>query len=308
MKTILLLTILFSLQNFSYSQNPRVIIYDGKEYFKLPSDFNVGKAMFPGQYGQGYFDQFNLQDGDWLLMSSYEPVIHLPTLIGQIINSKPEGIWKTYSVNWDDTSSYVSAEFEFKNGIIEGIYRGYNNDRTLRSEYEMKNNVYHGESTHFFHNGNVSVNGRFEYGHKVGVWKFYNINGDLERIESYVESIPEEMKDVYSSHELFKETFYKENPQISGLVNLKPGYNGSWYNYRNGVTLFEKVYDNGLLVYVREYHDNGVIKAEGPCFGEPVEKEMSKLYNPNEENLKYYRTGTWKYYDKSGSLERVEEK
>lgn len=307
MKIILLISFLFLFSNFSLSQNSDIIVYDDRQYFRLPGDFDIGKAMYPSLYGEGYFEQFNLHDGDWILMSRSEGFENYPTLTGRILNSKPEGIWKMHSINWEDTTSCVTAEFQFRNGIIDGDYKGYFNDGKLRSVYEMKNNVYHGKSTHYSHNGNVTVSGMFEFGMKVGLWKYFNNDGELTGIESYVETIPADMKEVFSSPELFKEKFYRDDKSVTEEI-LRPGYDGVWINYHDRKILREKTYDNGLLVYYREFYPNGVVKLEGACKGEYPPKEMKKLYDPDEKYEAFVMTGTWIHRDETGSTIEVVER
>jgi antitoxin component YwqK of YwqJK toxin-antitoxin module len=301
MRSILLVYFLLAISNHAFSQDPPIKIYEGKEYYLLPDTFDVGKAMFPFVNPPGYFSQFNLQDGDWIKMTAYRGYENYPSLTGNIVSSNPEGTWTTYSINWDDTTSVISSTRIFRNGVLDGAYKYYFNDGSLQAEYMMKNDKYHGKMIHYTGSGHVTARGAYEFGMHVGEWQYFDNSGTLFKVESYVETIPEEMADVYLSPALFKETFFKNDRMIDELV-LKPGADGSWKQYHEGIIQLEKVYDNGLLVYVKEFYPNGIVKAEGPCMGEFPPRPQKRSYDPNERKDDYIRTGTWIYRDESGNV------
>lgn len=63
-------------------------------------------------------------------------------------------------------------------------------DGTPRSRGNYFDGRWHGASVHYHRNGQKSQEGRYWEGHKLGVWKYWNEEGELTGIDVYDEEIP----------------------------------------------------------------------------------------------------------------------
>jgi len=127
-------------------------------------------------------------------------------------------------------------------------------------------------------NGSVEV--YYKNNQRDGVYKAYNRkNGKLLGLGEYKEGNKSGKWYFFdeSSHLLFTEENIKENKEYTRMRD-------------DGVKVTPK-----FTSYVKNYYPNGVIKEEGQI-----------LYDEDVE-IDYYKTGTWKYYDKEGKLTETKE-
>lgn len=137
-------------------------------------------------------------------------------------------------------------------------------------------------------------------GKKVGLW--IENNG---LIEAYYKAGLKEG--------IFK-SYNRKNGKLSALGEFTEGKkSGTWYYFDEtshlilqeceieGNTSYTRMRDDGVEItpkftsYVKFYYPNGYIKEEGRV-----------LYSEDIE-IDYFKTGTWKYYDKQGKLEQTKE-
>lgn len=147
---------------------------------------------------------------------------------------------------------------------------------------------------------NNNINQKNDKGEKVGLW--VENNG---LIEAYYKA---GLKDG-----IFK-AYNRKNGKLSALGEFKEGKkSGTWYYFDEASILFlqefeikdntsyTRMRDDGVEItpkftsYVKFYYPNGYIKEEGRV-----------LYSEDIE-IDYFKTGTWKYYNKQGKLEQTKE-
>lgn len=72
--------------------------------------------------------------------------------------------------------------------IKNGKKLTYFEDGTLKTETEVDESLLeHGTHREYYPNGDIKVKGKFEKGVKKGVWKYYDMQGDIERKEDFDE-------------------------------------------------------------------------------------------------------------------------
>lgn len=134
-----------------------------------------------------------------------------------------------------------------------------------------------------YRNGSLFSIGEYYCNMKLGTWVYFYENGNINKIENY--SFPYH---DFTADNLYFDFTYSRKPEISGL-------------------------------YV-EYFESGNIKIEGhyKIYEIFANKDTTSIYNPDtfEEELhiiegeywipKSYKDGYWKYYNKDGSIMKVE--
>lgn len=294
---VLLLTLAID----AYSQ--RTFTYNSEQYYILPDTFysHIAASI---SYNAGYISSFNLPDGKWISLTKGE-LKDFPLATGTIANGHPEGIWYFYSVNWDDTTSYITSSVPFKKGIAEGDYFYFHNNGKVSGHYEVKGNKFHGKSLFYDQKGNLSLEGAHMYGNRSGTWKFYGYTGKLIRIESYLEQVPNVLRSSVLKQftEEGNDRVETETGMTKNLVYI-PYAEGPWITYDDeGKPAEEKTFSSGMVIYVKRYSD-GILVSEGETAGEIEPGPQKRSYSPPVE--KYIKKGVWKYYDKNGNLLRTE--
>jgi len=147
---------------------------------------------------------------------------------------------------------------------------------------------------------NNNINQKNDKGEKVGLW--VENNG---LIEAYYKA---GLKDgIYK-------TYNRKNGKLSALGEFSEGRpSGTWYYFDEAsILIFQEceikyntnyttMRDDGVEItpkftsYVKFYYPNGYIKEEGRV-----------LYFEDIE-IDYFKTGTWRYYNKQGKLEQTKE-
>lgn len=94
------------------------------------------------------------------------------------VNGKRDGDQITYHLNGN-----IKSIIPYKNGKIEGTIEWYNVDGTLIDQSEIKNGT--GRFVKYFENGNVQETGKLKNNLKVGEWKEYNKDKELEKVITY---------------------------------------------------------------------------------------------------------------------------
>src|SRR5690606_36355463 len=99
-----------------------------------------------------------------------------------------------------------------------------------------------------------------------GQWYSYDHNGHLVRFESYKENIPADSVEFYSDQDKYvrPETRVADVYDVFPNIEYLPSAEGIWTEYfLNGDLRSEKTYINGIMKYLKEYHENGQLKSEG---------------------------------------------
>lgn len=121
---------------------------------------------------------------------------------GDLVNKKPEGLWKYYHLNSDKImtlENYKNGKLEgeknvyynngqlaeksfYKNGLLEGVYTKYAENGKLIEESTYKKGELNGKASFYDGEGNLLVKGEYKRNKKVGMWETYE-NGKLVKTE-----------------------------------------------------------------------------------------------------------------------------
>lgn len=288
------------------SQDFEKVTYNGQEYFLLPKEFEPHKTGMVDQY-PNYINKYDLPDGDWIQFLPSMP--QYPYVIGQYKNGLAVGTWNFYSIDWDDTTSYVYLKAEYKNGKKNGRQYYYNSPDLLTQIFDFNDDLYHGEFISYNAQNIETVNGKFMYGIPVGKWVYHDHNGDLMRIENYKESIHHDSIDFYTDKNRYSvpEVRVADYKDRKYDIEYIPSAEGLWIEYdKDGTKKNEQLYVNGLLKYVKEFYPNGKISSEGSCIAaRNMDFPVKRSYDPDYPD-RYIKTGTWYYYDINGDLLKTE--
>ncbi|MBD3724354.1 MAG: hypothetical protein IE891_06125 [Flavobacteriaceae bacterium] len=125
---------------------------------------------------------------------------------GNLVNKKPEGLWKYYHLNSDKvmtlenykngklngeryvyyTNGQIAEKAFYKNDRREGKYYKYAENGNLIEESIYKNGELHGKASFYDGEGNLLVLGEYKKNVKVGIWETYE-NGKLVKKETAAE-------------------------------------------------------------------------------------------------------------------------
>jgi hypothetical protein len=68
--------------------------------------------------------------------------------------------------------------------IDEGIYKKfYAGTNLVQIEAKTKEGLLHGKYTEYYRNGKIKATGKYKHGLKTGTWKYYSLNGELQKKE-----------------------------------------------------------------------------------------------------------------------------
>ncbi|MGP9600900.1 hypothetical protein ACT3R9_14660, partial [Psychrobacter sp. AOP42-A1-21] len=130
-------------------------------------------------------------------------------------NNMPTGTWIHYYENGEKWQ-----EDTYVNGEAHGVIRGWNEDGVLtyqcRSEYGKKDGLCFRK---YNNDPNVySYIGEYQEGEKIGVWKAWNLDGSIEKIDFYGLIPPEAIKESLSQDQFEIFTFDVNADDIDDLV------------------------------------------------------------------------------------------
>lgn len=305
---ILITAFLFIFGTLSLSaQEFDKVTFEGEEYYLLPNDFEPYKSGLKDMY-PNYINNFNLPDGKWIQF--LRPFTEYPSVIGEYKNGLAVGTWKFYSIDWDDTTSYLYLTSEYTGGKRNGTQLYYSETGVLSQRIEFKGDHYHGKFISYNAQGVTLFDGQYLYGIPVGKWEIYNHNGVLYRTESHVESIPEDSIEFYRDKNRYRqpETRVAVFDDYNIYREYIPSAQGTWTEYYNdGNVRYEKTYTKGFMTYVKEYYENGIVKEEGGTIGaaDYSDYPVKRSYDPNMPDP-FIKNGMWYYYDETGKLIKTE--
>lgn len=152
----------------------------------------------------------------------------------------------------------------------------------------------------FHKNGNIESEGPYLNDLKNGYWKFYRFNGDLLRVEKWVNGELQEGAAEVAKVELKKEI----NPKTGKLSfkgafqNGKPTGVHRRYN-DEGEVISAEIYDQGIKLFEGIVDEEGRKQGPWKVFYRDGNLRAEGAY---QDNLK---VGTWKYYYRDGKLEQT---
>lgn len=220
------------------------------------------------------------------------------------------GVWKTYFI-----SGELKRTEEYTNGIMTGIWKEYYQNGKIKQTEECVPKILARDFKGYYLNGQLKQIGRNDYkyssssGRKVGEWKEYHENGQLQKTYQYKEGYKSGVwKKFHDDGSLFQIGEYEEGKPIgfwkdyyeTGQLKKIGMYShiysrmerkGEWKDYHENGQLKRTCYHGyrGRGGEQREYYKNGELKHIG---------SWGELNN---------QSGEWKYYRKNGKLKRVEE-
>jgi len=214
---------------------------------------------------------------------------------------------------YDSNGNVISFEV-YKKGIL-----------ILREDingFDLNHNK-HGKWKEFYSNGNVKSEIEYYHGKKHGYYKLYDKNGNLLKVEMYVnDSLVANDKSV-KTHQIIRDYYFNGKIKIEGSY-----YNGIPDGIRreydtSGNVVKSYVFDMGMLTfegiidfygrkqgYCKEY-DNGILIAEGKYVNDKKVGEW-KFYNSEGKLIEKGSfvngrpDGVWYSFYPSGKIQRIE--
>lgn len=211
---------------------------------------------------------------------------------------------------------------------VYGNIKDYYSNGNLESEVTTVDSLYHGEYKKYHSNGALEHERTYENGKALNNFKFYKENGKLEydhkksenslinKLHSFIfkrnkekENLEEKETYIWRSYTdgaspqdlVYKEIEDRKNEIIKSLEKEEAGLEN------DKVISHEKNKENKELDNIyKEYYDNGSLKLE---YENRISKEYyqdGKLKSSKEYDENLEADGTWKFYEKDGSVNRME--
>ncbi len=228
----------------------------------------------------------------------------------------------------------VKIVASYDNGVAEGVRREYNKEGNIEQSYILKKGVIIGKGivdenglkqgpwSEFYDNGAKKGDGKYKDNKKIGYWKFYFKNGNIEQEGMYNSkgNAEGEWKWYFvKGNELLVQNFQdgiEEGPMIeyddTGKVVTKGEYiegqeTGMWYYNINNCVLEGKYIDGKRDGLWKEYYGDGILKFSGSYIEDNPNGKHSYYWDNGkiEENGNYVmgkREGEWLKYEYEGNL------
>lgn len=228
-----------------------------------------------------------------------------PKTVASYKGDTPEGIRRDY-----DTSGKVVASFVFSNGKITG--EGIIDDEGVKD----------GPWKEYYEEGQLRAEGLYNFGNRIGRWRFYHQTGAIEQEGNYNNQGKPEgaWKWYHENGNIFREENYRSG-QLDGLFTeyaedgkvivqgeYIEGLEEGYWKYEYGDIREEGTYRAGRRNGEwTTYYDNGQVSYTGSYIDD----------NPNGRHIWYYpdgkkrdqgeyimglRTGDWIQYDQDGTV------
>lgn len=250
--------------------------------------------------------EINYQNG----RKTGDRISYLPDemVVENFVNDIKSGLTKHYSI-----SGKLLKTIPYEKGLEEGIAREYDTignitelltykkgfivAREKINRFDAENHK-NGVWKWFFADGVIQSEGVFKHGLKNGVFKYYDVNGNLKTIEKYVDDVKQ----------LDAESVAK--------LELRRDY------YPNGKVKIEATYRNGVAEGVRrEYNEtgdvdksfimkNGIVASEGIIEPSGLRKGTWTEYFPDGSikargnYVDDFKSGSWEFFHQNGKLEQ----
>jgi antitoxin component YwqK of YwqJK toxin-antitoxin module len=197
---------------------------------------------------------------------------------GQWRDGKKVGLWIWYGISFSDNGKEI--EENYKDGVLEGPWRIYRYDGTVRDEGTYQNGLKQGVWSHYdgkvktteatyekdkqhgpytswrSDDGTTSLyeKGAYAHGKKTGPWVTYHLNGQKEAEGIFDQDRPQgEWRTWHRNGTLATQGSYKEGVKVGPWV--------AWF--ANGQKEREGTFENGLPVgTTTQWYENGVKHSE----------------------------------------------
>lgn len=236
--------------------------------------------------------------------TDYYPTGKVKTIASYKGNT-PEGIRRDYAENGRVTSSFIYKDGKITGegiiddeGVKDGPWKEFYSDGQLRSEGSYRNGKKIGKWRFYHPNSNLEQEGNFNnQGNADGIWKWYYDNNSLMREESYMNGKQEG---------LFTE--YDENGRIIVQGEYVDGLEEGLWKYQLGDHREEGYYRGGMRSGEwKYYYDEGQTAFQGAYIDD----------NPNGRHIWFWpdgrkkdegefingmKTGDWLQYNADGTV------
>jgi len=323
------------------------IIKDGKPDGYWKSFYESGKLKSEGNRKNFELDscwKFYNEDGKLVLEVNYRKgkkngiknsYLDKETIQENYRNDIKEGLTKYYY-----SEGNLKAEIPFINGQEQGFGKEYATDGTIitLTEYKRgfivdrmrinrkdKNNYKQGRWYYFYDSGAIKFEGSYKDDKKNGYFKEYAENGDLIRIQKFIDDIiqpeAEEIQKLNIQNEYYPSGKIKTSSMFrNGIPEgvkrefSQEGQIEKAYLYKNGIVIGEGIIkeDGNRDGKWKDFYPDGTIKAEGN-YDDGKQVGEWKFYHQNSKieqggkfNKKGQPDGNWKWYYDSGQLLREE--
>lgn len=267
----------------------------------------------------------NKKQGEWVLYHKNGKDVFAK---GIYLNNKEDGLWEIFR-----NDQTIIQKGVFQNGKKEGkwleggVFGGenykvviYNNGKKIKKDQinevyitgekyssgTLVNGKRDGEYKILFKNGTIKVEGNFNEGHPVGIWREYHENGNSSSIAKYSNgylngesisffkdgSLKSKITYVDGQVEGYAIKYYAKNKLLLEGVLKDDEFVGKGVKY--------KYYDNGNIEYKREF--------KGEQFhGEAIFYYKNGNVKVSSHYVEDYKIGTYKKFFKDGTLEEFGE-
>lgn len=168
-------------------------------------------------------------------------------------NNLKQGFWKIWGKTKrlpDYDPDQVVEEGPYKNSRKMGLWKKFFASGKIKSEITYVNNRPNGNYKIYYQNGEVEEEGSWKNNRNTGEFKRYYENGQM------------------SQNFVFNATGKRDGKQE--------------YFYENGQLMIDADISNGKENFVKEYYENGDLKAEKSFVDGKLDAENSKTYEPKE--------------------------
>lgn len=261
--------------------------------------------------------KFYNEDGNLTLEINYKSgkkngqrVTYLPE---EIVRENFENDIKTDLTLHFDLKERLIKSVPFNKGLEEGIALSYDTLGTIielttykrgyivereRINRRDSENRQHGPWKWFYENGIVKSEGVYKNGLKNGLFKEYDKQGNLKKIEKFVDDLKQESAEEVARLDLRRDYF------PTGKVKVEA-------TYRNGVPegIRREFDENGTVVRSFIFR-NGIIAGEGIINPDGLRQGLWKEYYPDgtlKSQGNYVngnKTGDWEFFYPKGELEQ----
>jgi len=197
----------------------------------------------------------------------------------------------TDNVNTFFTDSILKKSVPYENGVPHGMEKEFNRDGLVvsvtnyyrgvmtRKEFINRTDNFgyrQGKWKYFWVNGNLRFEGSYKNDKRDGFFKFYDLNGNFEKVEKYVNGelivdapevkILNRRSSYHPNGQLaITATYYKDIPEGIRREYDTTGKVIKGYVFQNGIIRFEGITDdNGLRQGLwKEFYETGELRSEG---------------------------------------------
>ncbi|MDP3442797.1 MAG: hypothetical protein Q8T08_08055, partial [Ignavibacteria bacterium] len=244
--------------------------------------------------------------------------------------------WTSY----EDSLGRLVKNVPFENGLEQGIAytydtigniielttykKGYVIDRERINRVDSENRA-QGVWKWFYDSGIVKMEGTFKNGLKNGLFKTYDLQGNLKKIEKYIDNVRQDSaeevakldlrRDYYPDGKIKVEATYRQG--VPEGIRREFDANGEVeqsYIFRNGKIVGQGIINlNGLKQGLwKDYYPDGTLKSQGN-YTDGAQVGAWEFYYPKGEleqrgtyNDKGKPNGKWTWYFSNGSILREE--